>query len=109
MKSPLTLSRRQALSRVACGFGFLALAGMAAQAANRGAHPLAIRPGHHRPRAKRVIFLFMGGGVSHLDSFDYKPALYANDGRIWLVVPVCRKSVAGPCATPSVCIERTTQ
>ena len=82
MKSPLTLSRRQALSRVACGFGFLALAGMAAQAANRGAHPLAIRPGHHRPRAKRVIFLFMGGGVSHLDSFDYKPALYANDGRM---------------------------
>ncbi len=82
MKSPLTLSRRQALSRVACGFGFLALAGMAAQAANRGAHPLALRPGHHRPRAKREIGLFMGGGVSDLDSFDYKPALYANDGRM---------------------------
>jgi len=55
---------------------------MAAQAATRGANPVAARAGHHRPRAKRVIFLFMGGGVSHLDSFDYKPALYANDGRM---------------------------
>ncbi len=82
MNPPLSLSRRQALSRFACGFGFLALAGMAAQAAARGANPLVSRPGHHRPRAKRVIFLFMGGGVSHLDSFDYKPALYANDGRM---------------------------
>jgi len=82
MMPPLPLSRRQALSRVACGFGFLALAGMAAQAATRGANPVAARAGHHRPRAKRVIFLFMGGGVSHLDSFDYKPALYANDGRM---------------------------
>ena len=82
MTPPLPLSRRQALSRVACGFGFLALAGMAAQAATRGANPVAARAGHHRPRAKRVIFLFMGGGVSHLDSFDYKPALYANDGRM---------------------------
>ena len=82
MNPPLPLSRRQALSRFACGFGFLALAGMAAQAAARGANPLVSRPGHHRPRAKRVIFLFMGGGVSHLDSFDYKPALYANDGRM---------------------------
>lgn len=82
MTQPLPLSRRQALSRVACGFGFLALAGMAAQAATRGANPVAARAGHHRPRAKRVIFLFMGGGVSHLDSFDYKPALYANDGRM---------------------------
>ena len=82
MTSPLSLSRRQALSRVACGFGFLALAGMAAQAATRGANPVAARAGHHRPRAKRVIFLFMGGGVSHLDSFDYKPALYTHDGKM---------------------------
>lgn len=81
MNAPFPVSRRQALSRFACGFGFLALAGLAAQNA-RAASPLAARPGHHRPRAKRVIFLFMGGGVSHLDSFDYKPALYANDGRM---------------------------
>ena len=54
-----------------------------AQAAARStANPLVAKAGHLRPRAKRVIFLFMGGGVSHLDSFDYKPALYANDGRM---------------------------
>jgi hypothetical protein len=77
------LSRRQALQQLACGFGYLAFAGIAAQAAARStANPLAPRAGHRAPRAKRVIFLFMGGGVSHLDSFDYKPALYTHDGKM---------------------------
>ncbi|MBI5771495.1 MAG: DUF1501 domain-containing protein [Verrucomicrobia bacterium] len=77
---PHALSRREALQQLACGFGYLAFAGMAAQAAARSAG----RPTspHHTPRAKRVIFLFMGGGVSHLDSFDYKPALYTHDGKM---------------------------
>jgi hypothetical protein len=79
MNTPLPLSRRAALRHLACGFGYLALAGIAAQAAARSAG----RPApHHAPRAKRVIFLFMGGGVSHLDSFDYKPALYTHDGKM---------------------------
>lgn len=83
MNPPLLVTRRQVLQRLACGFGFLALAGMAAQTAARGAtNPLAARPGHRPARAKRVIFLFMGGGVSHLDSFDYKPVLYARDGEM---------------------------
>jgi hypothetical protein len=73
-------TRRQALQRLACGFGYLALSGIAAQAAGR--NPLAPRPGHRPARAKRVIFLFMGGGVSHLDSFDYKPVLYTHDGKM---------------------------
>jgi hypothetical protein len=77
------LTRRQALQQLACGFGYLAFAGVAAQAAARaGANPLAPRTGHFPARAKRVIFLFMGGGVSHLDSFDYKPALYTHDGKM---------------------------
>ena len=77
------LSRRQALQQLACGFGYMAFAGLAAQAAARSkTNPLAAHPGHFPARAKRVIFLFMGGGVSHLDSFDYKPALYANDGKM---------------------------
>jgi hypothetical protein len=77
------LSRRQALQRLACGFGYLALSGIAAQAAVRNAaNPLAARAGHLPARAKRVIFLFMGGGVSHLDSFDYKPVLYTHDGKM---------------------------
>ena len=79
MNAPMPLSRRAALRNLACGFGYLAFAGIAAQAAARSAG----RPApHHKPRAKRVIFLFMGGGVSHLDSFDYKPALYTHDGKM---------------------------
>lgn len=77
------LTRRQALQHMACGFGYLAFAGLAAQAAARNLpNPLAPLAGHFPPRAKRVIFLFMGGGVSHLDSFDYKPTLYERDGQM---------------------------
>jgi hypothetical protein len=43
--------------------------------------PLAPRPPHFPARAKRVIFLFMPGGVSHLETFDYKPALFGLDGK----------------------------
>ncbi len=68
------VSRRRALQTVACGFGHLALAGLAQQA---GA---AAKFAHHAARAKRVIFLFMAGGVSHVDSFDYKPTLDKHDG-----------------------------
>ncbi len=82
----LPISRRDMLSRTACGFGALALAGLtaearAADAARRPADPLAPKAPHHRPRAKRVIFLFMQGGVSHVDSYDYKPRLIREDGK----------------------------
>lgn len=82
MNTPLPLSRRQALQQLACGFGYLAFAGVAAQAAARATGRVPGAAPHHKPRAKRVIFLFMGGGVSHLDSFDYKPALYTHDGKM---------------------------
>ena len=84
MISPV--SRREWLTRTACGFGGLALADLAS-AQTPGAHapgsrdPLAAKPPHHRPKAKRVIFLFMQGGVSHVDSYDHKPRLVADDGR----------------------------
>ena len=45
------------------------------------ANPLAPKPPHFAPKAKRVIFLFMTGGVSHVDSFDPKPFLTANHGK----------------------------
>jgi hypothetical protein len=66
---------------VACGFGQIALAGLAVRAADRD-DPLARRPPHVRPRARRVIFLFMQGGPSHVDTFDYKPSLQRDDGRM---------------------------
>ena len=68
------ISRRQALQNVACGFGHTALAGMLATEAQAARVP-AGQHTHFTPRAQRVIFLFMHGGVSHVDSFDPKPAL----------------------------------
>ena len=74
-----TLSRRDALRNTACGFGGLALAGLAnEQARAESAGPDALP--HHPPRAKRVIFLFMQGGPSHVDTFDHKPLLAKHDG-----------------------------
>ncbi|MFQ5734486.1 MAG: DUF1501 domain-containing protein, partial [Planctomycetaceae bacterium] len=77
------LSRRDMLKTASAGFGYLALAGLAAeeaQAAQSG-NPLAPKTPHFKPRAKRVIFMFMRGGPSHVDTFDYKPALAKNDGK----------------------------
>src|SRR5262245_31186687 len=43
--------------------------------------PLSAKPPHYAPKAKRVIFLFSTGGVSHMDTFDFKPKLFAADGK----------------------------
>ncbi len=74
-------SRREALRTAACGFGGLALGAMTHQAA-AVTNPLAPKLVHHSPKAKRVIFLFMAGGVSHVDSYDYKPRLFSDDGKM---------------------------
>ncbi len=80
-----TLSRRAALRAGACGFGYLALAGLlaggAGAAGTRSGNPLAERRPHFRARAKRVIFMFMQGGPSHLETFDYKPELAKSGGK----------------------------
>ncbi len=78
------LSRRAMLRGAACGFGLMGLGSMLAQAAPINAvplDPLAPRAPHFAPRAKRVIFLFMHGGPSSIDTFDPKPYLDANDGK----------------------------
>jgi hypothetical protein len=79
------LSRRQALRRFANGFGMLGLAGLLAQdfgrSAQAAANPLALRPPMFPPKAKRVIFLFMSGGPSHVDLFDPKPKLQEWNGK----------------------------
>ena len=77
-------SRREILRQSAVGFGALAFASLLAEESVRAqntADPLAPRPGHHPARAKRVIFLFMKGGPSHVDTFDYKPRLQRDHGR----------------------------
>jgi hypothetical protein len=77
--NPLHFTRRQALRTLGCGFGYLALADLAARAS---VNPLAPKPVHFPAKAKRIIFLFMSGGVSHVDSFDHKPRLDRDDGKM---------------------------
>jgi hypothetical protein len=72
------------LAKVANGFGLIALGGLLAEEARGEAaavDALAVKPAHHRPRAKRVIFLFMEGGPSQLDLFDPKPRLVRDHGK----------------------------
>jgi hypothetical protein len=83
------LNRRQALARFANGFGMLGLASMLADEARADgsakaldrADPMAPRPSMFPARAKRVIFLFMSGGPSHVDLFDPKPMLERDNGK----------------------------
>jgi hypothetical protein len=82
MFDPVLLNRRQALKSLACGFGYLALAGLAGEQARAAGNPLLPRRPHFQPRAKRVIFIFMQGGPSHVDTFDHKPLLFERDGEM---------------------------
>ncbi len=77
------ISRRRALKRSAAGFGSLALASLLSEttSASDGVDPLAVRPPHHVASAKRIIFLFMSGGPSQVDTFDPKPLLDRDDGK----------------------------
>ncbi len=81
---PLAMSRRDWLNRSACGFGGLALRALLDDGTASGsepANPLAPRQPHFSPRARRVIFLFMHGGPSQVDTFDYKPLLQRDHGK----------------------------
>lgn len=71
------------LQRSAGGFGFLALQAMLAseQVKAAASNPLAAKQPHMPARAKRVVFLFMKGGPSHVDTFDPKPLLQRDDGK----------------------------
>src|SRR2546427_9375967 len=81
-------SRRDLLATAGSGFGLLALTDLLAaeekQAAvgpDRAANPYVVRAPHFAPRAKRAIFLYMPGGPSHVDLFDPKPRLAADNGK----------------------------
>jgi hypothetical protein len=71
----LQLTRRTFLRHTAAGMGLAALASL-----GDAQQPGVLRP-HHAPKAKRVIWLYMAGGMSHLESFDHKPRLRAMDGQ----------------------------
>src|SRR5947209_1630830 len=72
----MVLNRRQWLQQAGLGFGMVALNDLLAREA-----PLAPKPPHSVARAKSVIYLFMHGGPSQVDTFDPKPALDQRDGQ----------------------------
>ena len=74
----MKLSRRQILARAGNGFGAVALQCLLEGAAT---NPLAPKASHEAPRVKRVIYLYMHGGVSHVDTFDPKPELKKRAGQ----------------------------
>ncbi len=79
------LSRRRMLAHCSSGFGLAALSALLSDAAF-GASPVettasGAKPPHFAPKAKNVIFCYMSGGVSHVDSFDPKPRLERDHGK----------------------------
>jgi len=70
-----------AMSGMLAQDGFLADQSVAADGVTSFINPMQPRPPHFAPKAKSVIFLFMYGGPSHIDTFDYKPDLYPLDGK----------------------------
>tara|TARA_R110002095_G_scaffold216429_1_gene213719 strand:+ start:104177 stop:105604 length:1428 start_codon:yes stop_codon:yes gene_type:complete len=74
------ISRREMLRRSSAGFGSLALAALLGSDGQAAQQKVVQQP-HFAPKAKRVIFLFMHGGPSHMDTFDYKPQLQKDSGK----------------------------
>src|SRR5580704_11888958 len=87
-----SLTRREALKNAGAGFGLLALAGLIGQTAPKRAAAaterasaealLAPMPPHFPVKAKRIIFLFMEGATSQVDTWEYKPKLQASHGKV---------------------------
>src|SRR5438046_394131 len=77
---PAPRSRREFLQAASNGFGMLALTALMADRSYAGLSPGQPVP-HLVPRAKHVVLCFMDGGPSHVDSFDYKPALAKYQGK----------------------------
>ncbi len=76
------VSRRWFLSECGVGLGAIAAQQLLSREACATPDPLAPKKPHFAPKAKHVIFLFMGGGPSHLELFDYKPMLARFDGKL---------------------------
>jgi hypothetical protein len=88
------MTRRNALRTIGSGFGMLGLGGILGASELSRSNPLEVRPPHFAPKAKRVIFLFLNGGPSQVDTFDPKPMLTKYNGQ--------------PMPTPNLKTERKT-
>ena len=84
-ENPRPFTRREALSKVGGGFGLLAFANLIQSSLKASdtpeGTPGTLKQLHFKPRAKRVIFLFSNGGMSHVDTFDPKPMLDKYNGQ----------------------------
>jgi hypothetical protein len=100
------LTRREMLLRCANGFGAVALAALLAEEgrAKPGSGAPALEAPHHAARARNVIFLYMDGGPSQVDTFDYKPMLEKHDGKdphsVFRVEPTQFNNVGKVMASP---------
>ena len=83
-------TRRWFFRQCGVGLGSISLGSLLGNAAARSTNPLAVRQPHYQPKARRVIFLFMGGAPSQLDMFDYRPMLAKYNGK-----PVPKEVVMG--------------
>src|SRR6267142_3534068 len=82
--SPRPITRREALCKMGAGFGMLSFASLVGESlaqAAEGPAPWMIQDPRFKPRAKHVIFLFLNGGLSQVDSFDPKPMLAKYHGQ----------------------------
>ena len=81
----LEQTRRHFFGKCATGIGTVALASLlneqSATAVDRNSSPFSAKPPQYSPKAKRVIYLFMAGGPSQLELFDYKPVLKKYHGK----------------------------
>lgn len=99
----MKLSRREMLCRSCNGIGAMALAGMLADelnAAGTAINPMVPRPPHKARKAKHCIFVFMAGGASQIDTFDYKPALQKFAGGRLPKLPGVSGEIEGFLAAP---------
>ena len=79
-RAPASLHRRDLLHRLGGGFGAMAFSALLGE--SRAAVPaLAARPGHHPAKARAIIQIFCPGGLSQVDSWDYKPELTRRQGK----------------------------
>jgi len=92
---PASMNRRTLLQNCATGFAWTSLAAVMQSQAKAESPLAATVPGQIESKVKSVIFLFMDGGVSHVDSFDPKPALEKHEGEPWSGDPT-RKWVKSP-------------
>ena len=105
---PPAATRRDFLGRAFNGVGALALGGLLADELQANdpvpVNPLAVRPPHQERRAKHCIFLFMQGGVSQVDSFEYKPILRELHGKPLPRKPQLAGELQGRLTFPHVCV-----